>query len=73
MTVQLSDKDRDILYELIQQAKPVPSDLMGELVFNIEDASKCHDLNVLEHHLKSTDKRYEPVSYEEYKKREGKA
>ena len=72
MTIELSNEDRDILYELIQEAKPVPSDLMGKLVFNIADAGKYRDLNVLEHHLKSTDKRYEPVSYEEYKKREGK-
>mgnify|MGYP001238524834 FL=1 len=68
----LDDHDRDIIYKLIEQAKPTPIKLMGEDVMNIADMAIYSELNILEQKLKSTDSRYEPVSREEYKNRGGK-
>ena len=68
----LDDHDRDIIYKLIEQAKPTPIKLMGEDVMNIADMAIYSELNILEQKLKSTDSRYEPVSREEYKERGGK-
>ena len=68
----LDDHDRDIIYKLIEQAKPTPTKLMGEDVMNIDDINIYSELNILEQKLKSTDSRYEPVSREEYKERGGK-
>lgn len=68
----LDNQDRDIIYKLIEQAKPTPTKLMGEDVLNIADMAIYSELNILEQKIKSTDSRYEPVSREEYKKRGGK-
>lgn len=68
----LDNHDRDIIYKLIEQAKPTPAKLMGEDVLNIADTAIYTELNILEQKLKSTDSRYEPVSREEYKNRGGK-
>jgi len=68
----LDDHDRDIIYKLIEQAKPTPDKQMGEDVLNIADTAIYTELNILEQKLKSTDSRYEPVSREEYKNRGGK-
>ncbi len=68
----LNDKERDTIYKLIEQAKPTPSDLMGEKVFSISDMALYDELNRLEQKLKSNDSRYEPVSRKEYEARGGK-
>ena len=68
----INNKERDIIYNLIKQAKPSSTNLMGEEVFNIADAALYTELNQLEQKLKSTDSRYEPVSRKDYLKKGGK-
>tara|TARA_A100000172_G_scaffold77524_1_gene62041 strand:- start:619 stop:828 length:210 start_codon:yes stop_codon:yes gene_type:complete len=68
----LNNKERDIIYKLIEEAKPTPSNLMGEKVFHVADMALYDELNRLEQKIKSSDSRYEPVSREEYEARGGK-
>jgi len=68
----IDNKDRDIIYKLIEQAKPTPVKLMGEDVLGVADTALYTKLNILEQKLKSSDSRYEPVSRKEYKERGGK-
>ena len=68
----LDSKERDIIYNLLEKAKPIPKNLMGELVMNIGDTAEYWELMGVEHKLKSSDGRYEPVSYEEYKAKNSK-
>lgn len=70
--IELSFEDRDILYKLLEESKPIPTKMMGEVFMNIADTAKYHELNTLEQKLKSSDRRYEPVSRKEYEKRGGK-
>lgn len=67
----LDSKERDIIYKLIEQAKPRASNLMGQRVLHIADMALYDELNRLEQKLKSTDIRYKPVSREEYEERGG--
>jgi len=70
--IRLDSKERDIIYNLIEQAKPLPTNLMGEKVFHVSDMAVYDELNRLEQKLKSSDIRYKPVSREEYEARGGK-
>ena len=68
----IDNKDRDIIYKLIEQAKPVATNLFGKDVLNISDTALYTELNILEQKIKSSDSRYEPVSRKEYLKKGGK-
>jgi len=70
--IELSFEDRDILYKLLEESKPIPTKMMGEAFMNLTDTAKYYELNALEQKLKSSDRRYEPVSRKEYEKRGGK-
>ncbi len=70
--MMLNNKERDIIYKLIEEAKPTASVLMGEKVLCPSDMALYDQLNKLEQKLKSSDSRYEPVSREEYEARGGK-
>ena len=68
----IDNNDRDIIYKLIEQAKPVATNMFGKDVLNIPDTALYTKLNILEQKLKSSDSRYEPVSREKYLEKGGK-
>ena len=69
--IMLDDVERDIIYQLIEQAKPRYYNLMGQRVLNVADMAVYDQLNRLEQKRKSPDIRYKPVSREEYEERGG--